>query len=166
MQYPTVPQIDVLQSTLSLRVRECGRISECGKYLLVDSGIRQFFFCGSRYPGLWNPGYSSRNQESTDNWNPESKFHWLRIQNPVPWIRNPWRGIQNPRLFYIPGANFNVEVAWLLRTTRQWGQQPRNPEQTSIKRTPTITDLSKYIDLASAKRQALDNIYSLLKQHV
>ena len=30
------------------------------------------------------------------------KFHWQRIQNPVSRIRNPWRGIQIPRLSWIP----------------------------------------------------------------
>ena len=37
-----------------------------------DSGIREFFGCGIRNPGLWNPEYSSRNPEPKA-WNPESK---------------------------------------------------------------------------------------------
>ena len=53
----------------------------------------------------WNPEYSSGNPEShypIKDWNPESKFHWQRIQNPEPGIRNPRRGVQNPRLTWIP----------------------------------------------------------------
>ena len=53
------------------------RISEFGKLLLVESGIQEFF-----------------------PWNPES---WAlgfndRILNLLPGIRNPQRGLQNPRL--------------------------------------------------------------------
>ena len=53
----------------------------------------------------WNPEYSSGNPESDyriNDWNPESKFLWQRIQNPEPGIRNPLRGVQNPRLSWIP----------------------------------------------------------------
>ena len=57
----------------------------------------------------WNPEYSSRIPEShylINDWNPESNFHWQRIQNPEPGIRNPLRGVQNPRLswFSLHGA--------------------------------------------------------------
>ena len=37
----------------------------------------------------------------TKDWKPECKFHWQRIQNPVDWIRNPRRGVHNPRLSWI-----------------------------------------------------------------
>ena len=58
---------------------------------------------------LWNPEYSSRNLYSHLNaslgiQNPSfTDKDW----NPVPGIRNPPHGIQNPRLFWIPlrGAN-------------------------------------------------------------
>ena len=40
-----------------------------------DSWIWEIFACGIRNP--------------TENWNSESKFHWQRIRNPVPGIRNP-----------------------------------------------------------------------------
>ena len=46
--------------------------------------------CGDRNPGLWNPKYSSRNLEYALQL--ES-----RIQVPLTWIRNPQRGVQNPR---------------------------------------------------------------------
>ena len=31
----------------------------------------------------------------------ESKFRWQGIRNPIPWIRNPGRGIQNPVLNFL-----------------------------------------------------------------
>ena len=43
--------------------------------------------------GFLNREYSSRN--------PESQFDRQRIHNPVSGIRNPWRGIQNPRPSWI-----------------------------------------------------------------
>ena len=30
---------------------------------------------------LWNPGYSSKNPVPTIDWNPESKFHWQRLES-------------------------------------------------------------------------------------
>ena len=42
-----------------------------------------------------------RIRNPTNDWNPESKFHCLRIWNLVPGIRNPRRGIQNARLSWI-----------------------------------------------------------------
>ena len=61
---------------------------------VTDSESRnQGIFC------LWNPesGIWNKIQESGIplRWNPESKFNWQRIRNPVSKIRNPWRGIQN-----------------------------------------------------------------------
>ena len=61
------------------------------------------FGCGIRNPEIeeWkirNPVH--RNPES--HLRLESKFHWPRIWNTVPGIRNPRRGIQNPRLSWIP----------------------------------------------------------------
>ena len=54
------------------------RISESGKLLLVECGIREFFCHGIRNPGPWNLT--------------------IGILNPLPGIRNPQRGLQNPRL--------------------------------------------------------------------
>ena len=42
-----------------------------------------------------------RIRNPTNDWNPESKFHCLRIWNLVPGIRNPPRKIQNARLSWI-----------------------------------------------------------------
>ena len=72
-----------------------------------DSGNRELFACrirnprsdfpyGIRNPDFWNPQYNSRNPESTIQLK-ESGIHW----NPVPGIRNPQRGMQNPRLSWI-----------------------------------------------------------------
>ena len=47
------------------------RILESGKFLLV----------GSRIPRLWNREYSSRIRYPTNDWNPESKCHWQRLES-------------------------------------------------------------------------------------
>ena len=44
------------------------------------------FASGVRNPGLWNP---------YNDWNPESKFHWQGIRNPVSRIPNPESRIQD-----------------------------------------------------------------------
>ena len=59
-------------------------------------GIWKMFACGIRNPGLWNPEYSSRNPDPTNDCYPESKLQDID-SNPVPGIRNPRRGIQNSR---------------------------------------------------------------------
>ena len=58
----------------------------------VESGILGF--------GIWNTALGIRN--SSNDWNPESKFHSQRIRNPEAGVRNPRSGIQNPRLSGIP----------------------------------------------------------------
>ena len=70
-----------------------GRVPESGKFLVLGK------FC------LWNPapwalesGIILRNPKPTNDWNPESKFYWKRIQTPLPGIRNPRGGVQNPEL--------------------------------------------------------------------
>ena len=75
------------------------RIPETVKFLLVESRTLDF---GIR--NIWNPEYSSRNPESgiiltIGIQNPSSTD---KDWNPVPGIRNPRRGIQNPRLSWIP----------------------------------------------------------------
>ena len=67
------------------------RILQSGKLLLVESGILGF--------GIRDTAARIRN--FTSDWNPESKFAdkgW----NLVTGIRNTRRGIQNPRLSWIP----------------------------------------------------------------
>ena len=60
------------------------------------------FSCGVQNPGLWNLEYGSRNLDATNNCNPNSKFHWQRIQNPVPGIQNTRRKIRNQGMSWIP----------------------------------------------------------------
>ena len=62
-----------------------------------------------------HPEYNSRNSDLTDDWNPESKFHWQRIRNPAPDFQNPQLGIQNPRLFcsfFIGFIFLNASINW------------------------------------------------------
>ena len=40
------------------------RILDLGKLFLVESNFLEFFFCGIRNPGLWNPESSSGSSES------------------------------------------------------------------------------------------------------
>ena len=80
----------------------------------LESGfrIRKFFVfeiqnvgnvsCGVQNPGLWNLEYGSRNLDLTNNCNPDSKFHWQRIQNPVTGIQNTRRKIRNQGMSWIP----------------------------------------------------------------
>ena len=53
--------------------------------------IRDMFACGIRNPRFWNPDHCSRNP--TNDWNPESKFHWQRLEsstcNLESMARNP-----------------------------------------------------------------------------
>ena len=77
--------------------------NDIGLYGLGLIMIRRFvnvresgFLIPGRDPGslcLWDPDFHL--------WNPESKFHWQRIRNPLPGIWNPCRGIQNRRLPYV-----------------------------------------------------------------
>ena len=60
------------------------RILESEEVLLVESEIQEFFSFGIRNAGLWNPEYSSRDPESTNDWNPESKFYRQIIRNQEP----------------------------------------------------------------------------------
>ena len=63
------------------------RIPASRKFLHLESGIRD--------PGIWNV---------TDNWNPESgiQVSLKKIWNLVNGILKPQRGIQTPRLSWIP----------------------------------------------------------------
>ena len=67
------------------------RVLEPVKFLFVESGILSF--------GMRNKAQRIRN--ATKDWNPiqrSTRKKW----NEVPGIRNPRRGIQNPRLSWIP----------------------------------------------------------------
>ena len=62
------------------------------RLLPMESGILSF--------GIWNVAQGVQNL--TKDWNPESLFHRQRKRDPVPGTLNPWLGIQNPRLSWIP----------------------------------------------------------------
>ena len=62
------------------------QVGECDKFLLVESGIQLKEFGIPQTIGIQNPG-------STDK-------YW----NPVPGVRNPYRGIQIPTLSWITSA--------------------------------------------------------------
>ena len=56
---------------------------------------------GGFVPREWKAAkgpFSSRNPNAINDCNPESKFQWQGIQNPVPEIQSPRREIQNPIL--------------------------------------------------------------------
>ena len=70
------------------------RITESGKILLMESGILGIGIRNTTHQEIRN---------LTNDWHPESKFYWQIVKSwPVPGIRNPQRGIQNPRLSWIP----------------------------------------------------------------
>ena len=81
--------------------------------------------CGVQNPRLWN-------LDPTNNCNPDSRFHWQRIQNPVPGIQNTRRIIRNPGMSWIPicGIKFFFSPIWsqAIRTRRktQLTSFPRN----------------------------------------
>ena len=58
----------ILRQTMSCKAI---RIPISGKFLLVDSGIRNNFACTIRNPELWNLEYKDWRESST--WNPKSK---------------------------------------------------------------------------------------------
>ena len=77
------------------------------------SGIREIIACGTRKVGnfslwnpeswaAWNPQYHSRNPESHKRLPSGIQFPLHEDRNPVPGIQNLRRGIQNPRLSWIP----------------------------------------------------------------
>ena len=67
------------------------RNPESQEMLLVESGILSFGIRNTDQ-GIWNPN---------NDRNPEFYSFTEKYWNPVPGIRNPQRGIQNPRLCWI-----------------------------------------------------------------
>ena len=68
--------------------------------------------------------------------NPETKFHWHRIQNPVAGIWSPQRGIQNPIMF--PGFPY-MGLQWRSKVLGpfqwyywNWRTLPSRPNQSWI----------------------------------
>ena len=79
--------------------------------------MKENFACGIQSPGifcwwnldfgLWSPKYTSRNQEPNEWLKSICKFHWQRIQSPLP-------GIWNPRLSGIPLHGARSSLKWPL----------------------------------------------------
>ena len=82
-------------------------------FLLVESGIRGLLLVKLRILGSGMRNLAEGIQNPTNNWNLGPRFHWQRIQNPVPGIRNPRRGIQNLRLTWIPLHVTKNQMLWL-----------------------------------------------------
>ena len=89
-------------------LRACSQTSPGGRREKLISHSRSFFKTIphlAHLPSLsrakiWaNPAF--RVADPTYDWNPGSKFH-CQTWNPVAGIRNPRRGMQNPRLSWIP----------------------------------------------------------------
>ena len=62
-------------------------VRESGNVLHVESWILEIFACVIRNPGLGIRNIAIGIPNPTNNWNPESKFHWK--------IGNPRRGVQS-----------------------------------------------------------------------
>ena len=90
------------------------RILESWKVLLVESEIREKFACG-----IWNTAQRIRNP--TSDWNPESRFHWQRVEsstcNPesVTWNchRFPYMGRCSWYHVYVPSSTVNG-IRWIV----------------------------------------------------
>ena len=67
-----------------------------------ESGILENLAGKIRNPALWNLEYSSRNPESHERLESRIQGPLKKNENLVPSFRNPQRGIQNPRLSWIP----------------------------------------------------------------
>ena len=63
----------------------------------LDIGIREIFAYA-----IWKQrNTAQRIRNPSNDWNPESNFNWKRLERGTG-IRNPLRGIQNPKLSWIP----------------------------------------------------------------
>ena len=82
-------------------------IPECGKFLLVESGIPGF--------RIQNLGKGIRN--SANDWKLESRFQWESISNPVPGIWNPQGGSD------LDCLTWNRQQLWLVDlASKVWKQ--------------------------------------------
>ena len=117
--------INILQGIFKKRglpiVRESG--SGTGKFLLVESGLRETFAYG-----ICNPGpyfgiqlKKCRIPRTIGIHNPSST---VKDWDPVPGIRNPRLGIQNPRLHYMGrrGAHVLAGLAFANGTGKSLGK--------------------------------------------
>ena len=100
-------------------------------------GIRKFIACGILNPGgdfaygIWNPEFWNQEYRSRL----ESRIQVLLTNTGIQYlsgIRNPQRGMQNPRLSRIP--NPGGDFPYGIRNPDFWNPQysSRNPESTGI----------------------------------
>ena len=89
----------------------------------------QLFPCDDNFPKIFPLFTSTLSPHARESGNLGFRIRlMIGIRNPVPEIRNPRRGIQNPSLYWIPllGAwnrkiiekSFSSESSWLIRTSR------------------------------------------------
>ena len=89
----------------------------------------QLFPCDDNFPKIFPLLTSTLSPHARESGNLGFRIRLtIGIRNPVPEIRNPRRGIQNPSLYWIPllGArnrkiiekSFSSESSWLIRTSR------------------------------------------------
>ena len=84
------------------------RIPKSGKFLLVETVIKENFACRIRNHGLWNSEYSLRNPESHKKCGIRDAISSDIDWNLVSGIRNSRRGIQNPRLSWLSLHEANI----------------------------------------------------------
>ena len=77
------------------------RITESEQFLLDEYEIGKIIRLWNPESRAWHPETAQGIRSPTSDWNPESKFH-LKGRSPVPGMWNPLRGIQSPRLSWIP----------------------------------------------------------------
>ena len=89
---------------------KCIRTLESGKFLLVESKIREHFARGIRNPGLWNPEQSSSTPKSHEGM--ESRTHVplkkTGIQHPESTIHGMGSRIQDCLLFLNIGRQYQT----------------------------------------------------------
>ena len=77
------------------------RITESEQFLLEEYKIGKIIRLWNPESRAWHPEAAQGIRSPTSDWNPESKFHY-KGRSPVPGMWNPLRGIQSPRLSWIP----------------------------------------------------------------
>ena len=85
---------------------------ESVRFSLVGFGIQQSFAVESGILGFGIRCTAQGIRNSTNDWNPESKFHSQEIRNPVLGIRNPGNsscGIRNSGLWNPEYSSRNPE---------------------------------------------------------
>ena len=118
VRYATGYKCRALSNGVIWQIAQCKGIwiPESSKFLLVEFGIRKKLAVKSGILGFGIRNRAQGIRNPTNEWNPESTFHWQRVLNQMPRIRNPWREIQNPRMSWIPlhGARHNL-LSWNTR---------------------------------------------------